>query len=210
VGIVALIIVLAGFFGAWWVRHNIYASEFTPTRLRVKEQGVLNSKVETLRNAALKEASVAKDGTRTSETPLTPEPYTEEGANRTISFSEKELNSLIANDPELARRVAIDLSDDLVSLKLVMPMDAEVPVVGGKTLRLSMGLVVSHEAGKLLIALKGVSLGGIPLPNAWLGYMKNRNLVNEFGSEEGFWKLFAEGVKDIRIREGQLRIQLKE
>ncbi len=60
------------------------------------------------------------------------------------------------------------------------------------------------------LRIKGISLGGIPLPNAWIGYTKGKNLVEEFGTETGFWKLFAEGVKDIKVKEGQLRIRLQE
>ncbi len=48
------------------------------------------------------------------------------------------------------------------------------------------------------------------MPNAWLGYMKNKNLVEEFGTDGGFWQLFAEGVRDIKVREGHIRIRLKE
>ena len=61
-----------------------------------------------------------------------------------------------------------------------------------------------------MVALRGVSLGGIPLPNAWLGNLKNINLVEEFGTEQGFWKLFADGVENLQVQEGQLRIQLRE
>jgi len=57
---------------------------------------------------------------------------------------------------------------------------------------------------------RGVSLGGIPLPNAWLGNLKHKNLVDEFGTEGGFWKLFAEGIEDINVKEGHIRIKLKE
>jgi hypothetical protein len=61
-----------------------------------------------------------------------------------------------------------------------------------------------------VIALKGVTLGGIPLPNAWLGNLKNRNLVKEFGGEAGFWKVFSEGVADLRVQDGHVVIKLKE
>ena len=49
--------------------------------------------------------------------PLEPEAYSEEGAKREISLTEKELNALIANNPEVAQRVAIDLSENLISVK---------------------------------------------------------------------------------------------
>jgi len=70
--------------------------------------------------------------------PLTPEPYTEEGASREIRLTERELNGLVANTPDIAERVAIDLSDDLVSVKQVLPVDDEVRS-GGKDAQGSSG-----------------------------------------------------------------------
>ena len=51
---------------------------------------------------------------------------------------------------------------------------------------------------------------GVPLPNAWLGGLKNVDLVAEFGRDGGFWRLFADGVADVEVGEGQLRVRLKE
>ena len=143
-------------------------------------------------------------------TSLDPEPYSEEHAKREISLSEKELNALIAKDPETAKRVAIDLADDLVSVKLLVPVDDDFPILGGKTLRLFFGVTLSYGKNRPIVAIRGVSLGGVPLPSAWWGDIKNKNLVEEFGSEGGFWDLFSKGVEDIKIREGHLRIKLKE
>ena len=61
-----------------------------------------------------------------------------------------------------------------------------------------------------MVALKGVSLGGIPIPNAWLGNLKNKNLVKGFGTEDGFWKLFSDGVADLKVKDGHIQIKLKE
>ncbi|MCI5144582.1 MAG: arginine N-succinyltransferase, partial [Candidatus Electrothrix sp. AR3] len=55
-----------------------------------------------------------------------------------------------------------------------------------------------------------VSLMGVPLPNAWLGGLKNIDLMQEFGGDPGFWQSFGEGVETIRIREGELYLQLRE
>ena len=40
--------------------------------------------------------------------------------------------------------------------------------------------------------------------------MKNVDLVQEFGNEQGFWQAFAEGVQSIDVQQGALRIVLKE
>ena len=42
-GIVALVVIVTALLTAWWVKHYIYASKFTPTLLTVKDQRVLDS-----------------------------------------------------------------------------------------------------------------------------------------------------------------------
>jgi len=201
-----LVLLAAAVLVAVWVRQNVYASKFTPVTLTPKENVVLQDKLARLRQ----EEPVPVPFEAVPGKPLSPEPYTEEGANRQIQLSERELNGLIAGTPDVARKVAIDLSDDLISVKLVLPVENEIPVIGGKTFRIHMGLAVLYEEEKPYIALKGVSLGGIPLPNAWLGYLKDVNLVEEFGSGDGFWKIFSAGVRTIDVRQGRMRITLKE
>jgi len=209
-GIVALVMIATTILTAWWVKHYIYASKFKPTVLTAKEQKVLESKLARLEESAKKDTALARKKREDKGTPLKPEAYSEEGAKREISLTERELNALIANHPEVAQRVAIDLSNNLVSVKLVIPVEEEIPVLGGKTLRLNVGLILGYEKGVAVVALKGVSLGGIPIPNAWLGNLKNRNLVKEFGSGGGFWKLFSDGVADLKVKEGHIMIKLKE
>jgi hypothetical protein len=210
IGLVALVIIVTALLTAWWVKHYIYASKFTPTVLTVKEQKTLDSKLAKLEATANKDPVVPKKKRQDKGTPLEPEAYSEEGAKREISLTEKELNALIANNPEVAQRVAIDLSDNLISVKLVIPIDEEIPILGGKTLRLNLGVILGYENERPVVALKGVSLGGIPLPNAWLGNLKKKNLVKEFGAEGGFWKLFSDGVADLKVQEGHILIKLKE
>ena len=138
------------------------------------------------------------------------EPYSEEGASREIRLTEKELNGLIAEDEETAKRIGTDLSRDLVSLRIVAPVDEDFPVLGGKTLRLKAGLTLAYREGAPVVALRGVTLGGVPLPNAWLVNLKGVNLVEEFGAGGGFWKLFSDGVEDVRVKEEHISITLRE
>ena len=208
--ITAVIFIVTVLLTAWWITHNLYASQFIPTELSPKEQKVLDAKLARLDESANIERVIPQKRNDAPRAALKPEPYSEEGVKREISLSEKELNALIANNPEVAQRVAIDLSSNLVSMKLVVPMDEEIPVLGGKTLRLSLGIILGYADDRPIVALKGVSLGGIPLPNAWLGNLKQKNLVDEFSSEGGFWHLFAEGVQNIKVKEGHIQIALEE
>ena len=41
--------------------------------------------------------------------------------------------------------------------------------------------------------LKGIRVWGVPLPKAWIGNMKNVDLVKEFGGAGGFWQAFNGG-----------------
>lgn len=51
---------------------------------------------------------------------------------------------------------------------------------------------------------------GVPVPNAWLGGMKNIDLVKRFEAEKGFWKAFSDGVENIKVEEGLLKVKLKK
>lgn len=51
---------------------------------------------------------------------------------------------------------------------------------------------------------------GVPIPSAWLGNLKNIDLIEQYGSKEGFWQSFAKGVDRLVVEEGKLKIKLKE
>ena len=56
---------------------------------------------------------------------------------------------MVASNPEFARRFAIDLSGKLASAKLLVPVDPDMPVLGGKTLRFSAGVEPTTATGVL-------------------------------------------------------------
>jgi len=205
--VVTILITVAVTF--WVVRTYIYARDFTPVELTVAEQQTLNGK---LRALGYDPGPVASDQAveETDEAWLRPERYDETGARRAIRFSERELNGMIARNPDLARKLAVDLSDDLVSARLLVPVDPDFPILGGKTLRVSTGVEMAFREARPVVVLRGVSIMGIPLPNAWLGNLKNIDLVGEFGDQQGFWKSFSEGVENVRVLEGHLNVDLKE
>ncbi len=197
-GIVVATLVVAVIATFLVIRYFVFPSDFKPVQLNAKEQQVLDAKLDRLESLSGATA------------PLEPEAYSEEGASREIRLSEKELNAMLANNTDLATRVAIDLSDDLASAKILIPMDPDFPVLGGKTLRVNAGLNLAYADGRPIIAVRGVSVMGVPMPNAWLGNLKNVNLVKEFGGDPGFWKSFADGVEQIQVEDGRLLIELKE
>ncbi len=177
------------------VYRTLFPSAFTPVELSEREQARLDTKLNSLPGG----------GNR-----LEPEPYRESAANREISFTEKELNSLLANSPEMAQRFAINLSDNLASAKLLVSVPPDFPFLGGNTIAINAGLELAYESSRPIVVLQGVSVWGVPIPNAWLGGLKNVDLVQEFGGTQGFWRAFADGVESIQVEEGELHISLKD
>jgi len=191
----------------WVVKSYIFPSEFTPVTLNVKEKRVLDEKLERLDSF---QSGKSAQHTPSSDQTLQPEAYSEKGAKREIKLSEKEVNALLANNTDLARKLAIDLSDDLISAKLLVPVDEDFPIMGGQILKVRAGVEMAYRNSKPVVVLKGISIMGVPVPNAWLGGIKNIDLVKEFGDQHGFWKSFADGVDNVAVEDGQLNIKLKE
>ena len=189
----------------WLARTYLFPQPFEPVELSAPEREDLNRKL-----VRISPDLVLPGPGESDEDWLRPEPYSEEGAERQILLSERELNAVIARDPQLARRMALDLSRDLASARILVPVDPAFPLLGGRTLRVAAGLELRYVDGRPAAILRGVSIMGIPVPSAWLGGFKNTDLVAEFGNDPGFWRAWAAGVEDIRVTDGQLVINLRE
>lgn len=210
-GILALAIALTMGATWWFVRTFVYARDFTPVELSQAERRELGAKLRVLGIDPVEVLPRPKEADEfDAEGRLVPEKYAEDPGRRDVQLSERELNAMVASNPAFARRFAIDLSDRLASAKLLIPVDPDMPVLGGKTLRLTAGLELDYRQERPVVILRGVSVMGVPIPSAWLGGLKNVDLVGEFGGDPGFWKSFSDGVELIEIRDGELRVKLRE
>lgn len=186
------------------INYFLFPKQLEAVELSQHEESALNTKLKQFGLPTL--PSQSKPNTQVLE----PEAYTEVGANREINFTEKELNAILAKNTDMADKIAIDLAENLASAKIIIPLDPDFPILGGKTLKVNAGAELSYANDRPTVILKGVKVWGVPIPNAWLGNLKNVDLVKEFGGDEGFWKSFADGVEDISVADGQLKIKLKE
>ncbi|MEA3468801.1 MAG: arginine N-succinyltransferase [Thermodesulfobacteriota bacterium] len=223
-GIILLTVLITTCVTLWVAKTYIFPSLFEPVVLTSQENQQLSEKLSMLdfsesnRSAPASPAPTQETGRQDQKAtysdapikPLQPESYSEKGASRDISFTERELNAMLAKNTDLATKVAIDLADNLISARLRIPVDEDFPIFAGKTLRAAAGVKLAYRGEKPVVVLKGVKLMGVPIPNAWLGGLKNIDMVQEFGGEDGFWKLFSDGVESIETKEGELHITLKE
>ena len=206
VALIVLVTIAVTVFIGWWViRTYIFPSQLEPVELSRAEQVELGRKLKAIGVVTGPLAGAGDDAAKGA----VPEPYSEAGADRMVFLSERELNGMIAKDPELASNFALDLADDLVSFTMLLPVPPDFPVMPGRIVRVRGGAEVAFAGGRPRVVITGVSLMGVPVPNAWLGNLKNIDLVQEFG-DAGFWKAFADGVESVRIEEGELHIRLKE
>ncbi|WP_416398359.1 hypothetical protein [Allohahella sp. A8] len=185
-------VLFALLIAGWLGYQYVFSSEIDPVELSNSEVQVLEHKISQVVQAK-------------------PEPYSEDDARRLLSFSERELNALLARETDMAQQLAIDLSDDTASATLLVPLPADFPIMAGKTVRLNAGLeIVQLADSQIRIALKGVSVGGVPLPDAWLGNLKNVDLVSASAqSGSSFWKQLAAGIETVRVRDGEVQLKLR-
>ncbi len=197
----------------WVLRSWLFPGPFDAVDLSAREEQVLDDKLNRLAQVAgadLQAGTAGRGSGQSDQEWLRPAPYVEADGSREVSFSERELNGLIARDARLAERLVVDLADDLASARALIPLDPDFPLLGGRTLRVNAGLEIAFSGKRPAIRLRGVSLMGVPVPNAWLGNLKNVDLVAEFGGNPGFWQSFAAGIEDLRIADGELQIRLRE
>ena len=210
--IVLVTIIVTAALTFWVVRTYIFPAEFKPVELSASEEQVLTDKLERL--DMMQSRRTSGSGKQGSKDPaseaLEPEAYSEVGASRSITLSERELNGLLAKNTDMAKKMAIDLSENLMSAKLLIPVDEDFPIMGGQILKVRAGMELAYRDNRPVAILKGVSVMGVPIPNAWLGGMKNIDLIEYYGDEAGFWKAFADGVDNIHIEDGNITMILKE
>ncbi len=203
-----VLLILAVIWAGFWGMVHLQSGEPDPVVLDAREQAHLEAKLRALAPA---EAAPRPDTATTDPLidldaeaePLVPELYEELDEAREIRFSERELNALIARDPALAGRLVVRLTPGQVSTRVRVDVPPDVPLLGGRVLNVRSG--VRFETGEegLSARLVGVSVAGIPLPDAWLGGMKDEDLLGL----DAFRNLGA-GIETIEVADGELTLRL--
>lgn len=205
-----VLLMLAVLWAAFWGVLQLRSGEPDAVTLSADEQAVLEAKLQALtpqtpgpgasRDPDPADPIVDLDG---AQEPLVPELYEERDAARELRFTERELNALIARDPDLSGRVAVRLTPGQVSTRVRVDVPADVPLIGGRVLNVRSGVRFETGDRQIRARLVGVSVAGIPLPDAWLGGLKNEDLL----ALEAFRQLRG-GIENIEVRDGELALQL--
>jgi hypothetical protein len=185
---------------AWWVKRNVYASNFKPVMLTQNEQAVFDQKVEQIKSALPPEAA--------SQAPAAP--VDPEIAKRTLTVSEKEINAYLAKQG-LGEQLKVKLSDGNAIAEVIAPVDPSVMFIGGKTFRIQIALAAGMKPDdKFALSIADVSIGGVPIPNAWLGDIKGVNMLAENANTDPVASRFMAGIKEFEIKSGVVRVLLNK
>ena len=204
--VVLSIILLVGGVSAGWYWYYFHGPSFSPVVLTQHEQQVIDGKLELAGGDPIFSPS---DVLEPNDKPI----VVREDDPRTIIFTEREINAVLHHKTDLAEKLYIDLKNDAIVAKIVYPVEEDVAVIGGKTLRANVTMqTFLDENGQLQIALGDVTVSGIPLPNAWLFDAKGKNLVDLDSGPDGtgLLKRIADGIADFKVEKNQIRIRLNE
>lgn len=182
-----------------WILHLLHAQTRTQP-LDATEERVLEQKLELLFDVGR-----APDEGASGEAPLAAEIYREDPSRRHLRFSEREINALIARDPALAGRAAVRLSPGQISAGFLVDVPEELPLLGGRRLRVQTGNRLHSHGDRVEARLLGVSVGGIPLPEAWLGGFKGTDLL-----ASSWLGTLGAGIEALTVGDGWVDLRLAE
>jgi hypothetical protein len=180
---------IAAATGAIWVKQNFYPAAMTPVSLTAKEQAEYDSKLQVLNNPA----AIPPDE-----------------ANRTIIVNEREVNAYLAQQ-QLGESVQVKFGEGQVSAAVIFTAPEDFPIMPNQKIRLrfTFGTSLSAEH-KLSLKLDDLSLGGISLPNSWIGGIKGLDLVAENVESDPALQKFIAGIQSLDIHNGTLRLVLNK
>ncbi len=175
--------------GALWVRHTFYPAPITPVSLTTGEQAALDSKLQTLSD---------------------PSAIPADEANRTVLINERELNAYLARQ-NLGENVQVRFGEGSVSAAIILTAPEDFPIFPNQKIRLrfTFGTSLTPEH-KLSLKLDDLSLGGISLPNRWIGDIKGVDLVAENVESDPALQKFLAGIQSLSIHDGTMRLVLNK
>jgi hypothetical protein len=136
-----------------------------------------------------------------------------EDVDRTIVITQRELNSLFHEESELGEQFKILLVRDGIDVKMSLQLPEDSVIMPGKNIRGKIGLYIALEKNTFVVRVESITLGGIPVPSAWLeaaGLDKGTNIIEEFFGSAEMAETFAAGIEKFDIKDGRILLRLAE
>jgi hypothetical protein len=195
----------------WWVKYNFDPAPMKPVVLSEKERTDFDSKLALFGDPPMAPVTVNVSAAPQQPPPPPAVPQIEPGAeNRTIIITEREVNAYLAKQ-NLGEHVQLSFSEGKIAAGLIIIAPPDFPLFAGQKVRVRLtfgsGLTPEH---KLSFALDDISVGGISMPNAWLGDIKGEDLVAKNLESDPALQRFLAGIQTFEIHNGNLKVVLNQ
>jgi hypothetical protein len=197
----------------WWVKHHFDPKPMQPVVLSEKEQSAFDAKLAVFGDPPLAPVTiqVPTDGQPPAKAAPVTMPQVESGAeNRTIIITEREVNAYLAKQ-NLGENVQVSFAEGKLLAGIIVEAPPDFPFFAGKKVRVRLtfgtGLTPDH---KLSFIFDDVSVGGISLPNAWLGDLKGVDLVEKNLQTDPALQRFLAGIQSLEIHSGSAKVVLNK
>lgn len=195
----------------WWVKHNFDAKPMKPVVLSEKEQRDFDSKLAVFGDPPMAPVTIQVPPAPGQPPASAPIPQVEPGAeNRTIIITEREVNAYFAKQ-KLGENVQVSFAEGKIVAGIIVDVPQDFPLMAGQKVRLRLtfgtGLTPDH---KLSFVFDDVSVGGISMPNAWLGDLKGVDLVAKNLESDPALQRFLAGIQSLEIHSGSAKVVLNK
>jgi arginine N-succinyltransferase len=187
--------VAAAAAGIWW-KSNFDPAPFKLVALTTQEQAAFDQKLAAFTgNAALAAA---------------PAPVTDL-EKRTLVITEKEVNAWLAKN-DLGENVQVRFKNGKITGAIILELPEDLPFLAGQKIKASLALVahLNDASRDLALQVDDVTVGGMPLPNAWVGDIKGMSLVDESARVDLATEKFLKGIRQFEIREGSVVVKFNK
>ena len=178
---------------AWWLKSNFDPAPFKPVSLTAQEQQAFEDKMQAI------------------SAPAPAEPATTDLDKRTLVITEKEVNAWLAKN-ELGESVKVRFDDGKISAAAILKLPDDFPVLAGQKIKMSLAMTahLNDTSRHFALQIDDVSVGGLPLPNDWIGGIKGLNLVDESAKKDPAMERFLKGIRQFEITDGGATLRLNE
>jgi len=130
------------------------------------------------------------------------------GTPQPLVLTARDINILINRHPDwkaLAGKVFVSIEDDKISGQTSIPLDGLGKLFAGRYLNGSASFRVEMTAGRLLVFIESVTVGGEPLPEELVNALKAENLAKDVNKQPES-RAVLQQLESITVRDGRLTI----
>lgn len=126
-----------------------------------------------------------------------------------LVLSEREINALISQNPDLTNRMIVRLEGDRIKGEISFPLQDIGPIkLNGRYLNGLATFRVGIAAGQLIVGIDDVQVKGQPLPEPFLSELKRKNIGQEIVKDPQVLNTITK-LESIDVRDGKLILRNK-